>query len=67
MVPDPALPATGVSLEWERLLSAIFVQSETYGTRAATVLIRNLDGRVVLEERGFNLRGEPEGVALLKA
>ncbi|MCX8085942.1 MAG: NRDE family protein [Rhodocyclaceae bacterium] len=36
--PDEALPSTGVSLEWERLLSAAFVRGRDYGTRASTVL-----------------------------
>jgi uncharacterized protein with NRDE domain len=53
IVPDERLPATGVPLEWERLLSAIFVQSETYGTRASTVLARDKAGKVLFEERRF--------------
>lgn len=36
--PDQALPATGVSLEWERLLSAAFIHSPDYGTRCSTVI-----------------------------
>jgi uncharacterized protein with NRDE domain len=36
--PDAALPATGVSLEWERLLSAAFIRSPEYGTRCSTVI-----------------------------
>jgi uncharacterized protein with NRDE domain len=36
--PDAALPATGVSLEWERLLSAAFIRSPDYGTRCSTVI-----------------------------
>jgi len=53
LVPDASLPASGVSLEWERLLSAIFVQSPTYGTRASTVLTVDRQGTPVLEERLF--------------
>jgi uncharacterized protein with NRDE domain len=56
-VPDPDLPATGLSKEWERLLSAIFVQSESYGTRAGTVLTRAADGTLRLEERRFGPDG----------
>lgn len=37
--PDESLPNTGVSLEWERLLSPLFIQSEHYGTRSSTVLL----------------------------
>jgi uncharacterized protein with NRDE domain len=36
---DDRLPRTGVSLEWERLLSAAFIRSPTYGTRSSTVLL----------------------------
>lgn len=58
--PDEALPDTGVPLEWERLLSSIFIQSETYGTRASTALIRHADGRQRLRERSF----APDGSVL---
>ncbi|MCX7172504.1 MAG: NRDE family protein [Proteobacteria bacterium] len=39
---DDQLPRTGVSLEWERILSAAFVETSNYGTRSSTVL--HLDG-----------------------
>jgi uncharacterized protein with NRDE domain len=58
-VPDPDLPDTGVALAWERLLSAIFVQSEAYGTRASTLLLRGRDGGLRLEERSFGPGGAP--------
>ncbi|WP_338749047.1 NRDE family protein [Bacillus sp. FJAT-52991] len=35
---DEELPQTGVSLQWERLLSSMFIKSEQYGTRSSTVL-----------------------------
>jgi uncharacterized protein with NRDE domain len=57
-VEDERLPTTGVSLEWERLLSAIFVQSENYGTRASTVLWRDTKDNIRLHERSFGPRGE---------
>ena len=56
-VPDEELPDTGVPLAWERLLSAIFVRSATYGTRASTVLTRHRDGTIRLEERLFSPSG----------
>lgn len=37
-VPDEALPHTGVPLELERALSAIFVATPDYGTRACSVV-----------------------------
>lgn len=59
IVPDSALPQTGVPLEWERRLSAIFVRSENYGTRASTVVTMATDGRIRLEERAFGPNGQP--------
>lgn len=35
---DELLPQTGVTLEWERWLSAIFIDAPGYGTRTSTVL-----------------------------
>ncbi len=50
---DHRLPDTGVSLEWERLLSPICIESEDYGTRAST-LLRVHDGGVAdLRERSI--------------
>ena len=53
IVPDDALPETGVALSWERVLSAIFVKSADYGTRASTVLACQHDGEITFIERGF--------------
>ena len=39
---DDRLPRTGVSLEWERVLSAAFVRTPNYGTRSSTVV--TIDG-----------------------
>ncbi len=61
IVPDPWLPDSGMPLEWERLLSAIFVKSEAYGTRASTVLTRGRTGALRLEERRFGAGGAPLG------
>lgn len=60
IVTDDSLPKTGVPLAWERLLSAVFVVSPDYGTRASTLLSAHRDGRVSLSERSFG----PGGVAL---
>ena len=53
IVPDACLPQTGVPLAWERLLSAVFVKSPDYGTRASTVLMRHRDGQTHFMERAF--------------
>ena len=49
--PDEILPRTGVSLEWERRLSATFVRAPGYGTRSSTLLTVNTDGIAVFDER----------------
>lgn len=38
---DHLLPKTGVSLAWERALSSMFIQTENYGTRCSTLLVRS--------------------------
>lgn len=57
IVADARLPATGVSLEWERRLSAIFVRSPEYGTRASSVVLIAADGCGSLHERSFGSDG----------
>ena len=59
--PDDALPATGLPLDWERALSAAFVELPGYGTRASTALVVGADGRVRFTERTFGEGGAPLG------
>ena len=54
--PDEALPRTGVSLEWERLLSAAFIRAPSYGTRSSTVVVRGING-MKIEETGWREDG----------
>ena len=42
--PDAALPRTGVSLAWERMLSSAFIRAPGYGTRCSTVITRDRHG-----------------------
>lgn len=48
------LPDTGVGPERERLLSPIFIEGETYGTRSTTVLLIDRNGGVTFVERVFD-------------
>jgi uncharacterized protein with NRDE domain len=59
--PDGALPRTGVSLEWERLLSAAFVKAPGYGTRSSTVLIVSRGGTPVFDEQTWLEGGQAGG------
>ncbi|MGM0417776.1 MAG: NRDE family protein [Thermodesulfobacteriota bacterium] len=51
--PDNELPETGMGLEWERLLSPVFVKSEIYGTRASSVLIFDKNNKVNFRENAW--------------
>lgn len=53
---DALLPHTGVPLVLERILSAQFIRSPSYGTRASTGLILNPQG-VDICERSFDASG----------
>jgi uncharacterized protein with NRDE domain len=53
IAPDEALPRTGISIEWERLLSAGFVRSPQYGTRSATVLLQDKSAVVRFIEQTY--------------
>ena len=49
--PDEALPSSGVSLEWERLLSPVYIRSRerNYGTRSSTVILATEEEAVFRE------------------
>ena len=51
---DHDLPQTGVPLEWERVLSAIQIRANGYGTRTSTVLTVRRDGLATFVERCFD-------------
>jgi uncharacterized protein with NRDE domain len=61
LAPDERLPSTGVTLEWERMLSAPFIVSERYGTRCSTVLAVSRDGEACFVERSFDPEGRLAG------
>lgn len=56
-----ALPATGISPQWERLLSSAFIVDARYGTRCSTVLMLARDGSARFVERSFDAQGRPTG------
>jgi uncharacterized protein with NRDE domain len=59
--PDAELPATGLSLERERMLSPPFIISADYGTRCSTVLTIDRDGNAHWIERSFDPAGRATG------
>lgn len=48
---DCRLPKTGVDMEWERLLSAVCIESPQYGTRASTLVRLFSQGTPELREQ----------------
>ena len=60
---DAELPDTGVGIRRERVLAPPFIVSESYGTRASTVVLMDADGRVSMIERSFGPRGVAAGLA----
>ena len=51
---DDSLPDTGVGLEWERILSPVFITSPTYGTRSSTILLIDEENRVTFLEKTYH-------------
>jgi len=58
VVPDAALPETGIGLQRERELSPPFITGAHYGTRTSTLLLVGRDGTVFFHEKRYG----PEGV-----
>ncbi|HQU05936.1 MAG: hypothetical protein B7Z65_00305 [Ferrovum sp. 21-44-67] len=58
---DSSLPSTGLSLELERRLSAAFIKSDDYGTRASSIVIGNQDGDFLFFEKQYGMNGIFEG------
>jgi uncharacterized protein with NRDE domain len=59
--PDAQLPRTGVSLEWERLLSSAFVRAPDYGTRCSTIIRIERRGRAYFDEWSWDSVGSDIG------
>lgn len=55
---DRYLPDTGISLEFERLLSSPFIISDNYGTRCSTVIVMHRSGRALLSEVSYDSAGK---------
>jgi uncharacterized protein with NRDE domain len=52
------LPETGLPQDMERLLSACFIESENYGTRASNLIMVDQQGGVLMHERSFGPHGQ---------
>lgn len=59
--PDNSLPDTGVGAETERFLSPLFIRGSGYGTRASTVITRDIAGTLTVSEISFGPDGQRTG------
>ncbi|WP_417226977.1 NRDE family protein [Amphritea sp.] len=58
--PDELLPETGIALPLERRLSASFIRSENYGTRATTAILIRHNGVTEVVEQNYDAAGKTE-------
>ena len=58
---DRELPRTGLTLEWERLLSSALVRTPTYGTRCSTILRIDRHGKARFTEWTWTAGGALSG------
>ncbi len=52
-----SLPNTGIPLDWERLLSSIFIVSPEYGTRTTNIITQDNKGKISVYDRSYNEKG----------
>ncbi len=57
---DEQLPDTGINIELERMLSASFIHSEKYGTRATTAILISHNGNAEIIEQNYDAQGATE-------
>ncbi len=58
---EAQLPRTGLSIEWERLLSSAFIRAPGYGTRCSTIVLIDDRGRASFSEWTWNEAGREAG------
>lgn len=54
--PDGQLPDTGIGLDREKALSAMFIKTTGYGSRCSTVVLVDKEMHVLFSERVFDLK-----------
>ena len=64
--PYAQLPQTGVSQEWERLLSSAFVRAPDYGTRCSTIIRIEQQRRAYFDEWSWDSVGADVGRTSLR-
>jgi uncharacterized protein with NRDE domain len=61
---DEMLPDTGIPYDWEKALSAMFIEIPGYGTRVSTLILQEYSGKTYIEERAYHPEGEPQSFEL---
>ena len=56
------LPETGLTKEWEQLLSAIFIVSPAYGTRTTSIITYDAEGEIEIHDRSYSPSGESTAI-----
>lgn len=56
IAPDAQLPSTGLPVERERALSAMFIKTPDYGSRCSTVILVDRENNASFFERVFDLK-----------
>ncbi|MFT5707708.1 MAG: hypothetical protein ACI9ES_002008 [Oceanospirillaceae bacterium] len=51
------LPDTGIAKKFEQALSSQFINLESYGTRAKTIILQDKHGKTLISETSFNQQG----------
>jgi len=55
---DSELPKTGIPLDWERALSALFIEKDDYGTRCSTIIMIDRERKISFTEKTYGVGGQ---------
>ena len=58
---DDELPQTGITLEWERMVSSAFIRARDYGTRCSTIVRIDAAGGASFDEWSWDREGAETG------
>ncbi|MFT5520381.1 MAG: hypothetical protein ACI9IA_000973 [Enterobacterales bacterium] len=59
---ESELPNTGIPVEWEQLLSSIFICSENYGTRSSSIVLLGVDSSINFTEVEYDKEGNHQSL-----
>ncbi len=59
---DEDLPSTGVPYEWEKAISSMFIETDTYGTCSSTIMIIDDQNKVRFVEKNYPVGNRVAGI-----